>query len=335
MASRRLRLSEAADRYSTHCKARNLAPSTIKGQQTALGLFRKVTGDLLLDSITGAHIDLVFNTYNWAHSTRNNRIGQYRAFFNWCRGSRFMNPMLNPMIGWRQSEPPQIAHLRIPFAEWPRLFEACQHPQERILVATGLFLFLRASEQQALRIRDVELQENRVTVWRSKIKKHQVMPIPSELEGEIRTWLTYLSENYEVNGDHHFICARNKDMKHHPVTHLWIAGSGTLNLNRPVHKPHLIVQRVLKRAGYKVEKGQGEHTLRRSGARAYFDHLVTEGYDGALRQVQTLLGHRHSRMTEVYLGIDLDQQRVLESLAGRPMFPVGGNLVPIRSVAHV
>ena len=334
MASRRLRLSEAADRYEHHSKARNLSDGTVKNQRIALSLFRRVTGDLLLDSITGAHIDLVFNTYHWAHTTRNKRIGEYRAFFNWCRGSRFMNPMLNPMIGWRQSEPPQIAHLRIPFAEWPRLFDACQHPQERIVIATGLYLFLRASEQQALRVGDIELQENRITVWRSKTKKHQVMPITSELGGEIRSWLTYLSENYDLHDDHHFICARNKDMSHHPVTHLWIAGSGTLNLTRPVHKPHLIVQRVLKRAGFPPHKGQGEHTLRRSGARAYFDYLVAESYDGALRQVQTLLGHKHSRMTEVYLGIDLDQQRVLETLAGKPMFPVGGNIVPIRGASH-
>lgn len=334
MASRRLRLSEAAERYQHHCKARKFADGTLKDQRVALNLLQRVIGDLLLDSITGAHIDQVFNSYAWAHSTRNKRVGQYKAFFNWCRGSRFMNPMLNPMIGWRQSEPPTLAHLRIPFAEWPRLFDACQHPQERIVIATGLFLFLRASEQQALRIGDIELNENRVTVWRSKVKRHQIMPISTELETEIREWLTHLSANYEVQDEHHFVCARNKDLKQDPITHKWIAGTGTLNLTRPVHKPHLIVQRVLRRAGFKVEKGQGEHTLRRSGARAYFDHLVANGYDGALRQVQTLLGHKHSRMTEVYLGIDLDQQRVLETLAGKPMFPVGGNLVPIRGVSH-
>jgi integrase len=334
MASRRLRLSAAATRYETHCLARGLAPKTIKGQQVGLRLMQRSIGDLMLDSITSQHIDRLFNSNTWAASTRNNRVGQYKAFFGWCRSNRYMNPMSDPMTGWRQRAVPVRNHLRIPHAEWPRLFEACQHPQERIVVATGLYLFLRASEQQDLRMSDVKLADNTIQLWRRKTQHTQVMPISSELETEIRTWLTYLSERYALQGDHHFICARNKDMQHDPNTFLWIAGTGTLNLERPVYKPHLIVQRVLKRAGYTVEKGQGEHTLRRSGARAYFDHLVAHGYDGALRQVQTLLGHSTAVTTERYLGITLDQRRVLEALAGKPMFSVGGNITPIRGEMH-
>jgi integrase len=334
MASRRLRLSEASARYEAHCTARGLAPKTITGQQVSLRIMQRTIGDLMLDSITSQHVDRLFNTHSWAPGTRNNRIGQYKAFFGWCRSNKFMNPMLDPMTGWRQRTVPEKHHLRIPHAEWPRLFNACQHPQERIVIATGLYLFLRASEQQDLRIADVKLSENIIQLWRRKTQTTQVMPVSAELGVEVRRWLTYLSERHELQGHHHFICARNKDLHTDPVTRLWVAGSGTLNLDRPVHKPHLIVQRVLRRAGYTVEKGQGEHTLRRSGARAYFDHLVSSGYDGSLRQVQTLLGHSNAVTTERYLGITLDQRRVLEALAGKPMFSVGENILPIRSESY-
>lgn len=328
----KVRLSEAARRYEAHQVARALAPDTIRNTRVTLGLVQRVIGDLLLDSITGQHMDRVFASYNWAATTRNTKIGQLRGFFTWCRGSRLMTPTNNPMIGWRQKAAPTKNHLRVPHAEWGRLFNACQHPQERIVIATGLYLFLRASEQQALKISSVNLAEDLIDVWRPKIKRWQTMPLSSELGAEVRAWLTYLSDRYHLEPDHHLICARNKDMRHDPKTFRWIPGSGTLNLSRPVHKPHLIVQRVLRRAGYQVEKGQGEHTLRRSGARAYFDSLVDQGYDGALREVQALLGHRTSAMTEVYLGIDLDQRRVLQKLAGRPMFPVvqDAQVIPIR-----
>ncbi len=247
-----------------------------------------------------------------------------------------MSPLNNPMIGYKQRKAPDLQHLRIPYAEWPRLFNACQHPQERIVIATGLYLFLRSSEQQALKMSCVDLQSSRIEVWRRKTKKWQTMPISSELGAEMRTWLTWLAERYDLKPEHHLICARNKDMCHNPYDNWkWVAGTGTMNLARPVYKPHLIVQRVLKRAGYTVVKGQGEHTLRRSGARALFDSLVSAGYDGALKQVQTMLGHANSWQTEGYLGIDLDQKKVLEAYAGKPMFSMPQtNVLPLRKADH-
>jgi integrase len=333
--STRLSVSEALQKYTLHLEAKRLAPGTIRAHESTMRLFMRVTGDIKLDSIRAEHVDRVFMQYNWAATTRNTKIGQLRSFFSWARGSRHMNPANNPMLGWRQRAAPDVQHLRIPYAEWQRLFDACLHPQERIVIATGLYLFLRASEQRALTVGCVTLQNHTIDVWRPKTRKWQIMPISSELGVELRAWLTHLSEHYDVRPEHHLICSRNKDAAHDPVTHRWIAGTGTLNLERPVHKPHLIVQRVLRRAGYAVEKGQGEHTLRRSGARALFDALVAEGYDGALKQVQTLLGHANSWQTEKYLGIDLDQKRVLEAYAGKPMFATShANVVPIRKADH-
>lgn len=335
MARHTLRLLEAAERYEAHTKARGLVASTIRGQQDALRLFERVIGDLQLDSITSEHVDRVFTRYHWAPTTRNNRIGQYRAFFNWARGAGYMNPLVNPMLGWRQKTPPQVKRMQIPHDEWSQLFKACRHPQERIVIATGLYLFLRASEQQALTIGDVDLQANLVEIHRRKTQQYDTMPISAELEVELRRWLKYLSENYEPTSQSFLIPSRMHDLTHNE-NHQWVAGTGSLNLDRPLAHPHRVVQRVLRRAGYEVEVGQGEHTLRRSGARAYFDSLVDQGYDGALRRVQSMLGHKHSYMTEHYLGIDLDRRKRNTDLAGRPMFPVrqDAQIIPIRGVSN-
>jgi len=331
----KLRITEAQPRYEQHLQARRLTHATIRAHRSALKLLVACIGDLYLDSITTEHMDKTFLAYDWAPTTRNTKIGIYRVFFRWARGARHMNPTNDPMLGHRQKAAPEKQNMRVPFAEWNKLFEACIHPQERIVIATGLYLFLRASEQRALTFSCVNLQDNLIDVWRPKTRKWQVMPISSELEHELRTWMTWLSQQYEIKPEHHLLCARNKDMKHDPVTFRWVAGTGTMNLERPVHNPAKIVQRVLRRAGYVVEKGQGEHTLRRSGARALFDALVAQGYDGALKQVQTLLGHRNSWQTEHYLGIDLDQRRVLASYAGKPMFANDqANVVPLRKADH-
>lgn len=331
----KLRISEASPKYENHLHARRLTDGTIRAHRSALNLLQTHIGDLYLDSITTEHIDKLFLNNNWAPTTRNTKIAIYRVFFKWARGARHMNPLNDPMIGLRQKTPPQKQHLRIPHSEWVKLFNACIHPQERIVIATGLFLFLRASEQRALKMQCVNLQNNLIDVWRPKTQKWQVMPISSELGDELRLWLTWLSTQYELQPEHHLICGRNKDMSHDPKTHRWIAGTGTMNLERPVHNPAKIVQRVLRRAGYNVEKGQGEHTLRRSGARALFDTLVAQGYDGALKQVQTLLGHANAWQTETYLGIDLEQKRVLDAYAGKPMFGTPNtNVVPLRKAEH-
>jgi integrase len=335
LAPHSIRLSEATELYLKHNRARGLEASTIRGQECALKLMKDVAGDLRLDNIEGWHVDKVFSHYNWAATTRNNRIGQYRAFFNWARGSRHMSARSNPMLGWRQRSTPEVARLRIPRHEWPLLFDACVHPQERIVLATGLYLFLRASEQQALTIKDVDLQSNRIAIWRRKTKQADEMPITTELAEELRRWMTWLSQNHILQPQHHLICARTKGDMKRDENHRWIAGTGSMNLNRPFHRPSLTVQRILRRAGYPAEAWQGEHTLRRSGARAYFDHLVADGYDGALRRVQSMLGHRNAMTTEIYLGLDLDKVARNDALAGRPMFPIGSsNVYRLEEVKH-
>jgi integrase len=84
-------------------------------------------------------------------------------------------------------------------------------------------------------------------------------------------------------------------------------------------KIHWAVHRALKTLGMDSSK-EGVHTLRRSAARARFDQLVSEGYDGALRQVQTLLHHANAKTTEVYLGIDIDVQARDDAIRGKRLF---------------
>lgn len=75
------------------------------------------------------------------------------------------------------------------------------------------------------------------------------------------------------------------------------------------------------------------HTLRRSAARALFDRLATEGYDGALRLVQAMLHHAQSSTTEHYLGLTLDKKRRDDIIRGESMYPAWTAASKIRKVS--
>ena len=93
-----------------------------------------------------------------------------------------------------------------------------------------------------------------------------------------------------------------------------------LRPNHPMRHPYYAAKRPLRAIGME-EKGIGGHVLRRSGARALFDRLRHEGYDGALKRVQSMLGHSNSIITERYLSLGVERLQRNEMLAGKPMFP--------------
>lgn len=317
----KVRLDTAINEWVEHQEARGLAAGTIRSRKSTIKKLSKHCGNIYVETISHRHIDTVFAAEPWSEATRNLKLGQFRAFFDWARSRRYLGRDTDPTFGWRMITVPDRPRTRIPVQEWPALFAACIHPTETIAVATGLFLFLRGSEQQAIQMKHINLDDNLISVYRTKTKEWDEMPISTELERHLRTYLTWYSEQVAVHPDHYLLAPRvvgtlNRDADSRRL----VGGTGEIDPTRAHTKPHLIIQRVLARAGYATD-GEGEHTLRRSGARAYFDTLAEAGYDGALRRVQAMLGHKNSLVTEVYLGLDLDRTRRNADIAGQTMFP--------------
>jgi len=323
------KLADVVDAYLTHCQALGLEQSTVRAYKQALHTMLTDVGNIEVARLEPRHLDEVFARRNWCVATRNSRLAQYKGFFSWCRARGYMRRDSDPALGWRNARVPEHDWLRVPASEWPRLFSACRHPTETIVVATGLYLFLRASEQKKIQLKHVHLAQAEIDIWRVKNKQFDTMPITSELDGYIRQHLTFMAEQGWADPNHYLVTSRMKMAKDERGR--IVGGTGVFDASRPASAPHTIVQRVLGRAGYSTFK-EGEHTLRRSGARAYFDSLVGQGYDGALRRVQAMLGHEHARTTERYLGLTLDRQTRNNDLKGKPMFPAvqDAKVVPIR-----
>lgn len=322
--------SQAVAEYLQHCESRGLSEGTVRARRSALELFQQVIGDIQLKNVTHRHVDQVFSRFGWQPSTRNTKLSIYRSFFNWAQARGHVKRDQDPLFGWRMVKVPEVDRTRIPVQEWPKLFSLVQHPTEQIVLGLGLYLFLRASEIQHLRLQHVHLADGEIEIFRPKTQEWDSMPICAELDRHLRQHLTWLAEQNVAAPEHFLVPARRKDLKR-DAGNRFIPGSGTLNPERSLSHPHRAVQRVLKRAGYATH-GEGEHTLRRSGARAYFDQLAADGYDGALRRVQAMLGHKSSMMTEVYLGLSLDRRARNEALKGKPMFPELESVPSLRAV---
>lgn len=325
-----MKFSQAVTEFLDHSTSRGLAPGTIRAHRSALKLFGDVIGDIQLKNVTHRHVDQVFLHYGWAPLTRNTKITQYKTFFFWCVGRGLISQNRNPMFGWRLGKVPQVDRLRIPVQEWGKLFSLVQHPTEQVVLGLGLYLFLRAGEIQHLQLQHVHLADGEVDVFRPKTQEWDSMPICAELDTQLRQYLTWLATKGVSAPDHYLVPARKRDLKRDSNSR-YVPGTGSLTPERPLSHPHRAVQRVLRRAGYETHH-QGEHTLRRSGARAYFDQLAEDGYDGALRRVQAMLGHKSSLTTEIYLGLNLDRRARNQALKGKPMFPQLQQATQLRAV---
>ena len=169
------------------------------------------------------------------------------------------------------------------------------------------------------------------------------MPVPGELDRELRRWLQAYQDDVRgpLEPDWFLVPAHGAPTPFwDPAVKRWTAGYADRNLNpcRRVSGTSSRVQDALTRAGYPVRDdygrsaGEGVHTLRRSGARALFDRLAGEGYDGAIRTVQAMLHHESQQTTEGYLGLTMDVKRRNDLLRGRDMFPTPDGVTVLREV---
>ena len=306
------------------------AKSTIKNYRRAGRATLRVLGDVKTESLTHRDMDRVFANREGSQTpqTLNEMQSILMAFFKWCRERNVIPQNHNPLAGRRFRKIAPVARKRVPVAEFPALLDAASNPRDRMIIALGLYLMLRQSEISDLRIGDVDLKSGQITCRIFKTKDLDVMPISAELDRELRDWFKVYQENA---GPLHYdwYLAPSRRFSHDDYGPNGIMPN-RLGILTPTVKPSQI-ERVVKRAltgiGWEMyspagkSEWHGAHVLRRSAARAMFDELSQEGYDGALRTVQAWLHHKNSTMTEHYLGIEIDRATRNKKYTGKAMFP--------------
>ena len=153
-------------------------------------------------------------------------------------------------------------------SEIKKLFAATDNLKHRTELMVGYSCGMRVSEVAHLRIRDIDFERGVVYVRQGKGRKDRMVALSQALSEQLKAYMAhyhpydYLFENQERTG---------------PIT------------DRTLQK---IFNMCVKQAG--INKSVTFHSLRHSFA----THLLESGVD--LRYIQELLGHAHSKTTEIY-----------------------------------
>jgi integrase len=319
---RNITVSGALAEYERHLRARGLADNTVKNSMQALTAAQRVWGDIFVASIRPVHIDRYFQAHEWGPSTRNLYRGSLHQFFKWARNHGYMARDFDPLFGWRNERVPDEPRLRLDVSQFYPILDSVSHPRDRAALALGLFTFCRGSELVNMRINDLDLGNLTLDVYRVKTRQYDTMPVCEELRDEMVRWLNwYRQDQGQLVGSWYLVPSKKPD------EWTWIDGSLTridrlagLRPERKIGHPYTIPQRALAAMGYDVGR-EGFHTLRRSGARALFDTLRDSGVDGALMRVSSMLGHRDTKVTQHYIGLNMEREQRNSLLQGERMFP--------------
>lgn len=340
------RLDDVISEFVNARLSQGMAPNTVRNERRALDKLLLQLGPIQVRNITEAHVDAFFaglQGKGQSMNTLNVNLSGLRSFFAFTDRRGYTRR--NPVAHRRAFRGMPRERLRIPADQFPRLLDCAGHPRDRMLIAVGLFLWLRESEATDLRVSDVDLASGEVAVRVFKTKQLDRMPISLELDAELRRWL----QNYTLligrplEPDMRLIPARGTSRVQDAVTGRFKRvdyGRDHLRPSVQLARPARIVHSALIKLGYPTHDPvtgkslmEGMHTLRRSGARARYDYLVDDGYDGALREVQAGLHHSSTKQTERYIGLTLDYHRRSKNIKGRSLYgyTVGeGNVVELK-----
>jgi integrase len=213
---------------------------------------------------------------------------------------------------------PQIERQRLDPDQMLQLLDAVVDPRERGLLACAMHTGLRASEITTIKLRDVDLDRGEIYFFRAKTASDDRLPITAGLDRELRRWMTHYANEL---GDAPmapkmllFPARRPPRLRGGNVPgEPRIMRLGDLQPFKAIAHPQRIVQKAMRAIGFDVTFQEGLHTLRRSAARALFDHITEHagepGYDSALRTTASFLGHKSTTTTELYLGLSGDRRK--------------------------
>lgn len=285
-------------------------PNTWSGESPGLYAFVTWCGDrgIHYPSQVTPHLVQLFWTETkgrLAESTRVTRVAQLRSFFRWLGDHRVIEH--NPTLVLKARKPMPVDRVRLTADELLQLIEMAQYPQHRIVIALAANLALRGSEIQELRIRDLDLESETLTVRVLKTRDLDHMRLNTDLIAELHRWLAIYQASAKLTPYSRLVPSQ------------YVGGGAIVyRPERPVAQPYAIVQRALDRMGWDRTQ-EGVHTIRRSVARIAFDAMEAEtSFDDALLGTMRLLHHDRAETTLRYIGVDRQTQARDRFFAKRP-----------------
>lgn len=300
-------MKQATNQFLQWRKDNGYAKNTLDAQKAVLKHLSNETGwEAAPSTINTRHVLAVMDHDRAAARTANLRKTHISTFVTWCKDEGVCEPTWNPMRGIRKRKVMETERKKVNINDLERLVRGAETERERILLALSINLLLRISEVSDLRIKDINMQAGEVSVRIFKTSELDTMPMTAELQEELRKYLLwYTLQCGALDPDWYLIPSDTGG--HKP----------RLQPDRPKGRLATSIQGSLRRIGWEDVKGEGGHTLRRSGARWMLMALEDQGVERALRIVQHMLHHKSLEQTEHYLGISVDVQHRNIALKGR------------------
>lgn len=327
-------LSEAIDSYMILRSSQDFSKNTIRNDAGILRRFLAVTGNIWVHQITENHTTRYFEDAGKTRAARSLRNDHtiLNQFFSWARRTKRLPLDMDPMAGRRRPKAAVRERQRVPVAQFNRLLDVAgeRDPRNRAIVAVLLYTLIREQECADLRIGDWKRDEGWLRVRVTKSGVEDEMPVCAELDAELRTWMThYSAEAKRPLLPHDLLLPRRRSIRvARDEARGCITGHDMIYVpDQKLRTLGRVVKEALDDFGLALVDGNGQplmegaHTLRRSGARALFDRLAADGYDGALRITQSMLHHKSVTQTEAYVGITADRRSRDELLRLQTMFP--------------
>jgi integrase len=337
MARRTPTVQAALDEYMS--TREHTANNTQINDRSVLGAFVSHLGDMQIGHVTPQHVEAFFlgpTGIGARHkgSTYNKARERVTGFLVFCEGRGYSRPGLMNNV-----RPRPVLHrdrLRLTPSQMIGLVESTEDDRDRCMLAVAANLGLRASEITGLRLKDVHLDTSSLHVFVSKSQRDDTMFLSSDLEPEMRRWLTIYHHEAPrplVPDDFLFPARHAPRLRTMvPQGSPQVPQPGGLRPDKGMSHPARVVQRALRRNGFVIEAGEGFHTLRRSAARAFFDSMCEAGHDEALRLTMCFLHHSSTQITEVYLGLRHELLKRDVMMKGKPFLSA---MVDNSNVVHL
>lgn len=345
-----MKLSEALDEFLQYRRASvGIKESTLKNDAMNLRSFIRSTGDIQVSKVRSDHVARhLASKSESGPGNHNNHVAKLNLFFEFCRRRAYVRKDFDPMRETHRRKTVQRDSNRVPVTDFPLLLDRAGSPRNRAVIAAALYLLCRANEIRTLNVGDLDLATGRirVTVHKSGGLVDN-MPVSTEFDREMRTWLTYYTNDigHVPSPDMPLFPAQRYIHEEHNASGRFHPGDGVYHLD-PYYrcgKLERVAHTALNNIGFPIRDADGKslnegmHTFRRSGARALFDQLCEQSYDGAIRMVQSMLHHKNMNTTEIYLGLNMEQHKRDELLRGHSMYgtvDLGSNVVNLRQVSN-
>jgi integrase len=294
---------------------------TTEGERPTLTTFINSLPGVWIQEITADQVEAWWaTTAHLAQDTRVTRLGQVRAFLRYCRERGWVSGDPTALINARNA--PARDRERLTADELLALLELAKFPMHRVLLALAMNLGLRGSEITRIRLRDVDLEGQRLLVKIEKTNDEHQMPITLDLHNELVRWLRHYREVCPILSRDDFLVPSQ------------FVSNGVVGYRRDkkVGEPYLVVKRYLAELGWEDTKQEGVHTIRRSVARILFDSIeVGDGLrtkaneDSALLATMTFLHHSRPETTLRYIGKNHLREALDDRLKGKAFLSALGS----------